>query len=82
MKGINGVAIQKAFNIINDITDNGNLKKYKITLADFDEFYIRIRELYKTGKTETMLINVKNLFQKCGFKTKMSGVCWEVNGMI
>lgn len=62
--GINGQAVQKAFDIVNEIIEQGNLKKYKITLSDFDGFYIGLQELYKAGKTETMTEAVKNLFVK------------------
>lgn len=55
--GINGQAVQKAFDIANEIIEQGNLKKYKITLSDFDGFYIGLQELYKAGKTETWLEN-------------------------
>ena len=80
--GINGQAVQKAFDIANEIIEQGNLKKYKITLSDFDGFYIGLQELYKAGKTETMTEAVKNLFVKCGFKAEPDGIGWKINGII
>ena len=79
--GINGQAVQKAFDIVNEITEKGGLKKYKITLSDFDGFYIGLQELYKAGKTETMTEAVKNLFIKCGFKAEPDGIGWKINGI-
>ena len=80
--GINGQEVQKAFDIVNEITEYGNLKKYKITLSDFDGFYIGLQELYNAGKTETMTDVVKNLFVKCGFKAEPDGIGWKINGII
>ena len=79
--GINGQAVQKAFDIVNEITEQGNLKKYKITLSDFDGFYIGLQELYKAGETETMTEAVKNLFVKCGFKAVPVGIGWKIDGL-
>ena len=80
-KGINSQAVQKAVDIINEITEKGNLKKYKITLSDFDGFYVGLQEIYKAGKTETISEAVKNLYIKCGFKAVPVGIGWKIDGL-
>ena len=79
--GINGQAVQKASSIINEIIDNGKLKKYKVTLSEFYEFYEGVQILYKNGMVETISEAVKNLYKKCGFKAEPDGIGWKINGI-
>lgn len=80
--GINGQAVQKASSIINEIIDNGKLKKYKVTLSEFYEFYEGVQILYKNGMVETISEAVKNLYKKCGFKAEPDGIGYKINGII
>ena len=64
MKGINGKAILKASEIINEITEKGNLKKYKLSLYDFNLFYDTVSELYNAGHAETINEKVKDLLEE------------------
>lgn len=82
MKGINGKAVLKASEIINEITEKGNLKKYKLSLYDFNLFYDTVAELYNTGQAETINEKVKDLLVKCGFESTVSGIGWKINAII
>ena len=54
LNGISDQAVYKASSIINEIIDNGKLKKYKVSLSEFYEFYEGMQILYKNGITETI----------------------------
>ena len=83
MHGINGEAIQKASNIINEILEDGRkLKKYKITPSQFYEFYDGIQKVYNNGITSTISEAVKNLYVKCGLVAEVEGIGWSINGII
>ena len=82
MNGINGDAIQKASSVINEIIDIGNLKKHKITLSEFYEFYDGVQVLYKHGITQTFRGSVKNLYEKCGFRAEPDAIGWMISGII
>lgn len=82
MKGINGKAILKASEIISEITEKGNLKKYRITPCEFYEFFDTVQELYKSGTCETISENVKNLCIKCGFFASVQGVGWKIDAIV
>ena len=82
MKGINGKAVLKASEIINEITEKGNLKKYKLSLYDFNLFYGTVVELYNAGHAETINEKVKDLLVKCGFESSVCGIGWKINAII
>lgn len=79
--GINGDAIQKASSVINEIIDMGNLKKHKVTLSEFYEFYDGVQILHKYGITETFSESVKNLYERCGFKAETEIFGWTISGI-
>ena len=82
MNGINGDAVQKVSSVINEIIDMGNLKKYKVTLSEFYEFYDGVQALYKYGITQTFREPVKNLYEKCGFKAEEDINGWSISGIV
>lgn len=82
MNGINGDAVQKASSVINEIIDIGNLKKHKVTLSEFYEFYDGVQALYKYGITQTFRESVKNLYEKCGFKAEEEIIGWAISGIV
>ena len=82
MKGINGNAILNARKIISDVTDTGNIKKYKLTPYEFYSFYDSVIELYNTGHTKTISEKVKDLLVKCGFESSVYGIGWKVSAII
>lgn len=83
MNGVNGKAIQKAIDIIGEITDDGKkLKRYKISPSDFYEFYDGVQRICKTGIATTISEACKNLYVRCGFTAEVDYIGWKINGII
>ena len=75
---MNERAQKEAMEIIDEIVQNGNLKKYKLTLHEFHVFYNCVYDLRKRGETYVIEENVKELLVKCGFADSENGVGWKI----
>jgi Xaa-Pro aminopeptidase len=71
-------AATKALKALKNIQDAGELKRYKLSLTDYQAACIAANELVKAGKTETFISAVSAFFEKHGCKVATHGVNYVI----
>lgn len=66
--------------ILEDVFDNGNLKKYNLVPYSAEELVHSYNSIVRdiTHSTVTIFIDVKNIFEKRGFYVKEEGIGWKI----
>lgn len=63
--------LKKAIDAYSSIISYEDLKRNKLTMADYHSLHCSLNNLRDTGKSREISDNVKNWFCKMGFETKM-----------
>lgn len=65
--------------LINKLLENPDqLKKFKLSLADFRELQTVQCELKTIGHSETINSNVNEICMYCGLKSQSHGIGWKI----
>lgn len=75
---IEKMSIEKAIKAFKAIETEKDLKRAKLTLAEFNEIYEDLREYIKSGQTRTICKAVAEWFTKQGFMVEVEDVGWKV----
>ncbi|MCT7397738.1 hypothetical protein N5B56_01385 [Eubacterium sp. LFL-14] len=65
--------------IIEDIFDNGNIKKYNITTMEADVIARVYSNIVMGNSGRTINGRVKEFFENEGYKIKEDGIGWKIN---
>lgn len=74
----NSMKLDKVRAAFDDISDNGNLKRYHLTLTEAYEAWDIIVSILENGSAETISNAVKNFFEQRYFHVKEKGIGWEI----
>lgn len=71
----------KIKNILEDVYDNGKLREYNLVPYSAEELAYCYNSIVRdvTHSTVSISNDVKNIFEKHGFKIKEKGIGWEIS---
>jgi hypothetical protein len=64
----------------NELEDGAKfLKKHKVPPMIHSEMYFGLAELWRIGKTTTILKESMDIYRKCGFEVTEQGIGWSIS---
>lgn len=65
--------------ILDEIYETGNIKKYKLTVCDVHGIEYCCKEILKHGSVITIGENISHFFQKYGFSVNEDVIGWKIS---
>ena len=71
----------KIKSILEDCYNNGRLRKYNLAAYSAEELAHCYNSIIRDARhsTSTIINDVKNIFEKYGFKIKETGIGWDIS---